>query len=448
MKLQFAGGAGEVTGSSFLIDGRKNILIDCGFFQGEQVSEDKNRQPFPFNPQEVDAVLLTHAHLDHCGRLPSLVKNGFKGPIFTTPPTGALIRLILLDTVHLMIEEMEENGRPPLYTAAEVEETMSLITEVAYNEERDVFGASFKFRDAGHILGSSFIEIETEGKKFVFSGDLGNSPSQILMPPERPESADFVVIEATYGGKEHDDRVSKVAAIHEAVDYIIKTGGTLLIPAFAIERTQEILHILDALETHHAIADIPAFLDSPLAIDVTSIFRTYPDYLRPALASALISGDDDPFDFPKLKLTRSVDASKSLNEMPGPKIVVAGSGMMEGGRIQHHLLHCLSDPKNLLLVVGFQAPGTLGRAIVDGAKRIHIKGYEKEVKAKVVSALSFSSHADNSGLLAWLAELKRPEELFLVHGEPDRLTEFKDSVLKHHHWQVKIPIEGEVVTLG
>jgi len=424
MRLVFAGAAYEVTGACFYLEGKQHkFLVDCGLFQGSKLSFQRNIEDFPFSPKEIDFVLLTHAHLDHCGRLPRLVRLGFSGHIFATPPTLAIMRLILEDTLGLMLE----GSVPKIFDEEDLGETLNRFVEVDYNIPREIDHLSFTFRDAGHILGSSFLEIEVEDHKLLFSGDLGNSPSLLLAPPDRPFSADTLVLEATYGDREHDDKVGKIALLHQAIDYILESRGTLLIPAFAIERTQELLFIFDILSSHARIGRIPIYLDSPLAIDIVSVFRSFPDYLRPAVADRVVSGDD-PFDFPSLRLIYSETLSKTLNDKPGPRIIIAGSGMMEGGRIQHHLVHLLDDPRNMLFVPCFQAKGTLGRQIIDGAKEISIFNKTMSVRARVVFANSFSSHADQPQLLKWL-EGQSPKKIFCVHGEEEALLKLKEKLI-------------------
>jgi metallo-beta-lactamase family protein len=425
MRLVFAGAAHEVTGACFYLEDKEHkFLVDCGLFQGSKLAYQKNIEAFPFLASEIDFVLLTHAHLDHCGRLPRLVRLGFSGPIFATPPTVAIARLVLEDTLGLMLE----GSVPKIFEEEDLKETLNRFVEVGYNTSREINHLSFTFREAGHILGSSFLEIESEKHRLLFSGDLGNAPSLLLSPPDKPFKAETLILEATYGDREHDDKMGKIAFLHEAVDYVIRTGGTLLIPAFAVERTQELLFIFDILSAHAKISKIPIYLDSPLAIDVVSVFRSFPDYLRPAVADKVVSGDD-PFDFPSLRLVYSEALSKTLNDKPGPRIIIAGSGMMEGGRIQHHLVHLLDDPRNMLFVPCFQAKGTLGRQIIDGAKEVTIFNKTLPVKAKVVFANSFSSHADQPQILKWL-EGQSPKRIFCVHGEEEGLLALKSKLEK------------------
>ncbi len=449
LKLTFAGAAGEVTGSCHhLATPHGNLLIDCGFFQGRRLAEAKNHDPFPFNPAEVSAVLLTHAHLDHVGRLPKLVEEGFPGPIYATEATAELAKLVLLDTVGILAEHAEQDGTLPLYGRADVEATLKRFKAIQLDEPFSPLPAvRAAAREAGHILGSVFFELEADGKRLVFSGDLGNVPSPLLNPSTEPVQGHVVVIESTYGGKTHEAAESRLKTVHTALDQIIAKRGTLLIPAFAIERTQELLFFIDALARHREIRALPVFLDSPLAIEVTNIYKRFPGLFQPKIAEELKHGSD-PFNFPFLKMTRSVQASRQINHIPGPKVVIAGAGMMEGGRIHHHLIRHLDEETTTLLIVGFQSPGTLGREIADGAKQVELEGQPVKVRAQVEQVQAFSAHADEPQLLHFLSALKAPpEHLFTVHGEPESSQALLLAIKKAHGWSGLAPKLGQTVSL-
>ena len=450
LSLTFAGADGEVTGSAhFLRTALGGLLVDCGFFQGKRLAEAKNHDPFAFPVNGVAAVLLTHAHLDHCGRLPKLVKEGYQGPIYCTEATARLVELVLKDTVNVLSEHARQDGTLPLYGIEDVTQTLGLVRPVKLDSPFAPFsGAEATFKEAGHILGSSWIQVETEGKVLVFSGDVGNAPSPLLPPPSRPNRADVVVCESTYGGQTHDTHESRLEAVHGAIDDVIKNRGVLLIPSFAMERTQELLFLIDALAAHHAIRDLPVFLDSPLAISVTDVYREFTAEMRPEVAEQMQRGDD-PFNFPFLKETRSPEASKAIRRVPGPKIVIAGAGMMEGGRIHHHLINELDKPTTTLLIVGFQAPGTLGRELADGSKRVHVMGQELDVRAKVQTIGAFSAHADEPQILGWLSDIRRrPRQVFVVHGEIEKSKLLADAVKKRFDWLTALPELGQTAAIS
>lgn len=450
LSLTFAGAAGEVTGSAhFLQTTSGGLLVDCGFFQGKRLAEAKNHDPFAFSVKDVAAVLLTHAHLDHCGRLPKLIKEGYGGPIYTTEATARLVELVLKDTVNVLSEHARQDGTLPLYGIEEVEQTLRLIRPIKLDQPFAPFaGIQATFKEAGHILGSSWLTVEADKKVLVFSGDVGNAPSPLLPPPSRPNRADVVVCESTYGGQTHDTHESRLEAVHGAIDEVIERRGVLLIPSFAMERTQELLFLIDALAAHHAIRDLPVFLDSPLAISVTDVYRQFTDQMRPEVAEQMQKGDD-PFNFPFLKETRSPEASKAIRKVPAPKIVIAGAGMMEGGRIHHHLTHELDKASTTLLIVGFQAPGTLGRELADGSKRVHVMGQEIDVRARVETVGAFSAHADEPQLLGWLSDIRRrPSQVFIVHGEAEKSRLLADAVKKRFDWPAVMPELGQTVGIS
>lgn len=418
MKITFCGAAGEVTGSCTLIDtGKTRVLVDCGMIQGEN-SYARNFAPFPFDPGSVDAVIVTHAHIDHIGRLPKLVKEGFTGRIFATQPTRLLTRLMLQDAAHVMKDEARRYDRPALYRPNELGATNDLMHGMDYDVEVRVSDDfSFRLREAGHIFGSAFVDIEAGGKKIVFSGDLGNDQVPILRGTANLIDADVVVMEGTYGDRLHDAPEERSRRLADAVRAAIDRKGTLLIPAFSLERTQEILYELNGLVENKLIPPVPFYLDSPLAIKVLPIYKEFSKYYNSEAASLKNSGDDF-FVFPGLHITKSPDESRAIEDTPSPKVIIAGSGMMHGGRIMHHLACYLDDPKTSVLVIGFQSAGTVGRKISEGADHVTIDHVPMEVRASVDIISAYSAHADQAKLMRWVTSGKTEPKVFINHSEP------------------------------
>ena len=449
MKLTFHGAAGEVTGSCYLLEtNNKKYLIDCGMFQGGEFTEDRNWTAFGFDPQTIDAVILTHAHLDHTGRLPKLVKEGFTGTIYANPATRDLAHLVMLDAVEIMLYNQKKNGIPLLYEEADVEDTMKLFKSVDYVQktrlDEDVH---FTFKDAGHILGSCFIRLELEGKIIVFSGDIGNSHVPIVRETANLGEVDYLVMESTYGHTNHEDPERRIFLLQEAIVATIKRKGVLIIPAFSLERTQEILYEINSLLNSNLIPHAPIFLDSPMAAKATEIYKKYPQYFDEA-AKYLIGKGDDLFNFPDLKITKTPDDSKQINSVKAPKIIIAGSGMMNGGRILHHLLRYLNDIKSMLLIIAYQARGTLGNRLLSGEKRVHIYKQDVEVKAEVKVIGAYSAHGDQNKLVAWVKEAKRsPSKIFLVHGDEEPLSALQERLLDETSAQVEIAVMSETVEI-
>jgi metallo-beta-lactamase family protein len=446
MKVSFHGAAREVTGSCFLLtandaDGReRRLLVDCGMFQGERLCGDKNRLPFGFDPAAVDAAFVTHPHADHTGRLPKLIREGFAGPVHMTPPCKALTRIVLEDARHIMTENAEKCGDDVLYGREDVETLDERAEGVEYHRQVEVApGITAMFHDAGHVLGSAFVSVEAEGKRVVFSGDVGNDHVPILPDTEPLSSADAVICESTYGHRVHEPPVERAAKLRRAVEETVAAGGALLIPSFSIERTQEILYELDLmLRTFHT--DVPIFLDSPMAIRATEIYRHFKAYLR-FDAPMLSEPDRDFFSFPNLRETLGAEESKAINAVKAPKIIIAGSGMMSGGRIMHHLKRYLPDPKSRVLIVGYQAAGTLGRDIYEGAKAVRIFGEKVEVRASTSAIGAFSAHADMNKLTRWLRpeDGRIPKKIFLVHGDPEAKELFAEHLKKELNTKIVIP---------
>ena len=424
MKLSFHGGAREVTGACYLLEtsGAK-ILVDCGLFQGCDECADLNFEPFRFDPSSIDLVLVTHAHLDHVGRLPKLIKEGFSGKIYSTAPTRELAFLILEDALSLAKRENKE-----LYSGRDLEKTFRQWEDVPYHKIIDFKDLKFKFSEAGHILGSSFIEIWAEGKHLLFTGDLGNTPSVLLRPPERFKDIEYLIIESTYGNRTHEPSEERVLGLERAMEEAAKNKGTLLIPAFATERTQDILFLLNEMLLYKRIPEMPVFVDSPLAIRVTGIFEKYTGEYKEEIRE-LFRGHPNLFKFKKLTFTASVEESKSINDIPPPKVIIAGSGMMHGGRVLHHARRYLPDPKSALLITGFQAAGSLGRRLLDGEKSVKLFGEDILVQAKIKKINGFSAHADNPQLYSFVESnrdfLKR---VFVVQGEEPQALHFTQEI--------------------
>ena len=413
-KIAFLGASGEVTGSSFLLTTASDtkLLIDFGMFQGPEIVSDLNFEPLGFRPSEVEAVFLTHAHLDHCGRLPLLVFTAFQGKIYMTAPTLALIDVVLHDSAKIAQENLEH---PPLYGVDEVEKVLRMVEVIEYDQEFEVNGAKVVFKDAGHILGSASIVFtdSKDGMKTVFSGDLGNSPEDIVRPTEYIDNADVVVMEATYGDKNHPDE-DPTQILMDEILAIQNRSGVLLIPAFSLERTQELLHRINHLKRDKKISeDIPVFMDSPMGIRATLIFKDFKSFYN----DELHEHTDDPFDFPGLVVTQDARDSKEIIKAMDPKVIIAGSGMMSGGRIMHHAAHYLSHDTTRLLFVGYQAEETMGRKILEGARQVVINDKQIKIKAQIKEVFSMSSHADQEQLLKWLGHIKGVKKVFIVHGD-------------------------------
>ncbi|HEY1387969.1 MAG TPA: MBL fold metallo-hydrolase [Ktedonobacterales bacterium] len=431
MDISFHGAAGGVTGSCFLIRAaNKHILIDCGMFQGMDASDDHE---FGFEPSSIDYVLITHAHLDHCGRLPLLVKQGFHGEIILTAPTRALMAIVLADAASLQIEEAERASRrrrrqgkslpTALFDMPDVFDTMELVGRLPrYQQPFELCpGIRVTLGDAGHILGSAWIllDVEEQGKqqRIVFSGDLGNRARPLLDPPTPAPKADYVVMESTYGERVHKSIEASIQELKDAVLHTFDRGGNVVIPTFALERAQEILYCLRQMSDEGVLPRrAQIFLDSPLAITATDIFRRFPEYLSRA-ARTQFSAGEDPFMMPGLHLTRSTLQSREINAIPSGSIILAGSGMATGGRVLHHLRYNLWRPESSVIFVGFAAEGTLARRIIDGAQDVHLFGEEVHVAARIYTINGFSAHADRDELLDWYGASGNPHATFLVHGE-------------------------------
>jgi metallo-beta-lactamase family protein len=457
MKIKFLGAARTVTGSCYILEAAGHrFAVDCGMHQGNKEIEKRNfNQIDAYHPDSVEFVILTHAHIDHSGLLPRFVRNGFAGPIYTTPPTRDLLEIMLKDSAH--IQEMEakwENQRrqrhgrkpvEPLYDQADAERTIPLIEPVAYDTVFEpVPGVRVKFKDAGHILGSSFIELWVEEKdrlqKVVFSGDLGRPNQLIIRDPDVVNDADFLFMESTYGSRNHKDESRSREELAEAIRYSYDHGEKVIIPAFAVERSQEIIYSLHLLAKEGKLpADMPVFLDSPLAIRATKIFRNYREFYDDK-SREILSNGEDPLSLPNLRLTLSAEESMEINTLEGPAIVISASGMANAGRIKHHLRHNLWRKGSSVVFVGFQAFGTPGRKIVEGAKEIRILGEQIVVNARVFTIGGFSAHAGQEQLLTWLSHFYNPRlRVFLVHGEYEGQKVLASLIREQFGFDVHIP---------
>jgi len=444
LKLQFLGAAQNVTGSAHLVEaGGMRILVDCGYYQ-ERALRQRNWEPFPVPAEGIDAVLLTHAHLDHCGLLPKLHKEGFRGKIYCTSATRDITQIILLDSARIQVEDVAYKRRrharegrqsphpyEPLYTVEDAEACFPLFSTVAYEQPAAIGdGIEATYYDAGHILGSASILLRVgrngESRTILFSGDVGRWNTPILRDPTVPPAADYVLVESTYGNRLHGDNADISKRLETVITETVRAGGNLLIPSFAVERSQELLYHLNELVGAKRIPPLMVFLDSPMAIRVTDVFRRHPELVDEE-ATALIEDGNDPYGFTGLVMSRSVSQSKAINQVKGTSIVIAGSGMCTGGRIKHHLTHNIERPESTLLFVGYQASGTLGRIILQGANRVRILGQERTVRARVEQIDGFSAHADRNELRRWLGGLAAPpRRVFVVHGEEDSAAEFSD----------------------
>ena len=404
MRLSFYGGAGKVTGSNFLIEGsRGKVLVDCGIEQGADFVEEHNYGPFHYDVKSIDALVVTHAHLDHVGRIPKLVRDGFRGKIFMTQPTRDLATLILLDSSHILAEEAERLGRLPLYDDNDVETAFSLVETLDYHVEKEIApGLSCYLRNTGHILGSASVRIRDEdGTAVAFTGDIGNSPSLLLPDWESITDADAIVMESVYGDRLHPPQQRRTERLREVLKRAIAKNGTILIPAFSLERTQLMLYELSNFFAEARPPQIPVFLDSPLAIHVTSVYEKWGPTCFKKDVEDEIKREGSIFEFPFLKQTLSRDDSEAIEKVPGPKIIIAGAGMSHGGRIGKWEARYLPDSTTTLMIVGYQAPGSPGRRISEGARSVHLNGTEVKINAKIENLEGWSAHADRDGLLAF-----------------------------------------------
>ncbi|UCC99174.1 MAG: MBL fold metallo-hydrolase [Phycisphaerales bacterium] len=465
IKLQFLGAAQNVTGSRHLLEvNGTRLLVDCGLYQERQFRA-RNWEPFTVPPESIDAVLLTHAHLDHCGLLPKLIKDGFKGKIYCTEATAEIARIILLDSAKLQEEDAEykrkrheREGRKgpfpevPLYTIADAEASFPHFSPVKYKQPVQISaGIEATFCEAGHVLGSSIIKVKVgrngQDRTVLFSGDVGRPHRPIVRDPALVDEADYILVESTYGDRVHKGPEDTKKMIAEVINATKQAGGNIIVPSFALERSQELLYYINELLLENAIPRLKVFLDSPMAANITKVFQRHRELYDKEMKE-LLRNNGAPFSFPGLKMTGTSDESKAINHIRGTVMIIAGSGMCTGGRIKHHLVNNIAEPKNTVMFVGYQAVGTLGRRIVNGEKQVRILGREFPVKARIVRINGFSAHADKEELLEWLSGLKKPpRKLFVVHGESESARLFGDFLTEKTGWQVAVPAYQDEVVL-
>lgn len=459
MKIQFIGAARTVTGSQHLLTiNNKKILLDCGLFQGRRSETYEKNKSFLFNTSEIDALLLSHAHIDHTGNIPHLVKKGFNGQIYTTSATTDLCKIMLEDSAHLQQRDIEWLNKKkkkhvpeePLYSVEDVEEAIKKFVSVDYNSPTEIFpGIVATFQDAGHILGSASIllEIEEDGKKlrFGFSGDIGRHEMPIIRDPDYLRDLDVLIMESTYGNRVHNHSDEVEEEVAQVVREIFDKRGKIIIPAFAVGRTQLLVYVLHKLFNQNRIPEIPIYVDSPLAVNATKVFKDHPECFDRETNRIFLESGDDPFGFGRLKYISTVEQSKELNDIHEPMIIISASGMAEGGRILHHLANNISNPKNLILFVGYAAEHTLARKIMDGMGKVNILGEEYSVKCNLKKMDYFSGHADQNELLDYLRlnPQKRLKNIFLVHGEESQALPLKEKIIQKSYKNVDFPISGE-----
>lgn len=418
LKLTFCAGTGSVTGANFLLEGEgKKFLIDCGLTQGTELAEDVNWAPFQYDPKSIDILFITHAHIDHLGRIPKLFADGFRGRIISTDATMALARPMLLDTAHIL-GSSKERDLSDIYNSSVVEKILELWEGVPYYQDINIdHGFRVQFKDSGHILGSAMVEFTYNEKKIVFTGDLGNSPSPILRDTDEIE-ADYLIMESVYGDRNHESRDERNKLLEKTIEDNYNRGGALVIPTFSLERSQELLYEINDFVENKRIPYMSVYFDSPLAIELTAVYRKFTSYFNKEAQDVIRKGDDI-FMFKGLKVTKETEESKHIFVEPDPKIVIAGSGMSNGGRIVHHERHYLPDANNTLLLIGYQAVGTLGRQIEEGAKSVRISGEDVAVKAQIVKISGYSGHKDSDHLVEFVGQMAdRVKKIYCVMGEP------------------------------
>lgn len=448
LKVTFCSGAGTVTGANFLIEGNgKKFLIDCGLIQGEKVADDLNWEQFPYDSSAIDILFITHGHIDHIGRIPKLISEGFNGRIISTIPTKEIAEIMLADTAHLLSKE-EEYNLAEIYTPENIKKALELWETLEYGQKLNIdHGFQFSYKDAGHILGSGILEIIYNDKKIVFTGDLGNSPSPLLRDTEKVTDADYLFMESVYGDRNHEDRDTRKKRLEEIINDNYNRKGTLIIPTFSLERTQELLYEIDTLVEGKLIPRMPIFLDSPLAIKLTAVYGKYEKYFNP-IATKIIKGGNDIFDFIGLKMTEDTEESKAILRIPDPKIIMAGSGMSNGGRILHHEKNYLPYENNTILLIGYQAVGTLGRSIESGVKKVRIMGEDVHIKAHIEKISGYSGHKDSDHLMEFVEDTSETvKKVFLLMGEPKASMFLAQKLKDNLGVEAYTPTAGESVEI-
>lgn len=441
-----------MTGANFLLEtGDKKILVDCGALErehaGENACDTENGKPFAYDPKSIDVLFVTHAHQDHIGRVPKLVRDGFRGTIISTPATKDLSRIMFEDALGIMRVQLERHGCAPMYEQHDVDVALSLWQPHEYHEPFQVGDVSVELFDAGHILGSAMIKLERNGRTIFFTGDIGNSPEPLLNDVEKPEGAHYLVMESVYGDRVHEDRDARRGLLKSAVEETRRKHGTLLIPSFSIERTQVLLFELNEMMEHNEIASIPVYLDAPLAIKVTAVFETYKNELNPA-AQAEFAHGRDPFAFPSLSLTPSMSRSQEIHTMPDPKIIIAGAGMSSGGRVHAHEKRYLPEKNATVMQVGYQAPGSLGRRIQDGQREVQIDGERISVHAQLLSLTGYSGHADRDQLLSFAEGAGQSlQKAFVVMGEPKASSFLAQRIREYLSVGAVVPVKNDSVEI-
>lgn len=457
MNLTFLGAAGTVTGSRYILEvNGEQVLVDCGLFQGGRQQKALNWEPFPVPADRLQAVLLTHAHIDHVGYLPRLVRQGLRGPVYATEATVALLQIVLPDSAHLQEQDAAyanktgySRHRPalPLYTTDDAERTLGLLRPIPFDRRLELDGIAVTWRPAGHILGSAILEVQAQAagqeRRVAFSGDLGRYDSEVMRPPVSLDGADVLLIESTYGDRLHAEEPVQ-EALARALGHVIEREGVLLIPAFAVGRTQEVLYHLRRLQEKGRIPNLPVYIDSPMAVDASGIYCRFGDDHNLDVNLLMDSGDC-PLRCRDTRFVRDAEESKALNTLPGPAVVISASGMCNGGRILHHLKWRLPHERNALLFVGYQAEGTKGRLLLEGADRVRIHGESVPVRARLFQAHALSAHADRDELLRWLGNLSEPpQQIFVVHGEAASSRAFQEHIRRRLGWNAILPQAGEV----
>jgi metallo-beta-lactamase family protein len=467
MEIEFQGAARTVTGSMHVVRANgKTILLDCGLYQGHRDEANRRNREFPFDPRSIDAIVLSHAHIDHSGNIPGIVKRGFTGPVWCTPATKDLSAVMLADSAHIQVRDAEylnkrsrrdnahaHDAIEPLYTPGDADEAAELFRAIPYHRPTEILpGISIMFGDAGHIIGSATVVLSetSKGKTTLlgFTGDLGNDNLPIVRDPEFMGDVDWLICESTYGGKRHETADDREERIRVDIARAVERQGKVIMPAFSVGRTQNIVFTLHKLTDLGRLPGLPVFVDSPLAVNATDIFRRHPETFDEE-TRAHLGRNHDPFGFARLRYIRDVEESKKLNEMAGPCLIISASGMCEAGRILHHLANNIEDPRNMIAIVGYQAEGTLGKRLVDGAAEVRILGSVYTRRAEVVKYNSFSAHADHDGLKAYVGRFdrRRLRGVFLVHGDLERAAALRDDIAPAFGLDVEIPVRGEKFVL-